>query len=278
MTQTNTGRLATPDEFCEFAGLTKGHAAQMRYAGTGPVRKKYDLLARMFKLERDDPQWYGRHQRLAEILAPVRIYQDIQDPEHRQYIHTQKVLAESLNLEYTKLEEAWQTFEVLRLAFLLQQSPMFEDQSVGYMRSDDALTSSLAQYPDMGNTDRDPREIMVERAGFFRDRGTALRRLAEALLLGSPHVLGRDTHADVEPWRCDVAERLRSELLAEGQDHPLIAAGIGTDALTLATALRAVSHAIGLKAQGYAHARRGVVPDAIWLDTGKAPHEADEDD
>jgi predicted DNA-binding transcriptional regulator AlpA len=37
MTQTvDTRRLATPAEFCEFAGVTPGHAAQMRYAGTGP--------------------------------------------------------------------------------------------------------------------------------------------------------------------------------------------------------------------------------------------------
>ena len=37
MTQSVDSRpLATTDDFCEFAGVTKGHAAQMRYAGTGP--------------------------------------------------------------------------------------------------------------------------------------------------------------------------------------------------------------------------------------------------
>jgi len=35
-TQFDTRPLATPTEFCEYAGVTKGHAAQMRYAGTGP--------------------------------------------------------------------------------------------------------------------------------------------------------------------------------------------------------------------------------------------------
>jgi len=35
-TQIDTRRLATVDEFCEFAGLTRGQAAQMRYTGSGP--------------------------------------------------------------------------------------------------------------------------------------------------------------------------------------------------------------------------------------------------
>jgi predicted DNA-binding transcriptional regulator AlpA len=28
--------LATPDEFCAFAGITPAHAAQLRYTGAGP--------------------------------------------------------------------------------------------------------------------------------------------------------------------------------------------------------------------------------------------------
>jgi predicted DNA-binding transcriptional regulator AlpA len=28
--------LATDDEFCEYAGITKGHSAQLRYTGKGP--------------------------------------------------------------------------------------------------------------------------------------------------------------------------------------------------------------------------------------------------
>jgi len=36
MTQTEIRRLATVDEFCEYAGLTRGQAAQMRYMGSGP--------------------------------------------------------------------------------------------------------------------------------------------------------------------------------------------------------------------------------------------------
>lgn len=36
MTQTEIRRLATVDEFCEYAGLTRGHAAQLRYTGDGP--------------------------------------------------------------------------------------------------------------------------------------------------------------------------------------------------------------------------------------------------
>lgn len=33
---TPSDRLVTPAEFCEFAGITEAHAAQLRYAGTGP--------------------------------------------------------------------------------------------------------------------------------------------------------------------------------------------------------------------------------------------------
>lgn len=36
-TDTEIRRLATVGEFCEFAGITEGHAAQMRYKGDGPA-------------------------------------------------------------------------------------------------------------------------------------------------------------------------------------------------------------------------------------------------
>jgi predicted DNA-binding transcriptional regulator AlpA len=36
MPQTEMRPLATVDEFCQFAGLTRGQAAQMRYMGSGP--------------------------------------------------------------------------------------------------------------------------------------------------------------------------------------------------------------------------------------------------
>jgi predicted DNA-binding transcriptional regulator AlpA len=35
-TETEIRRLATVDEFCEFAGITLGHAAQLRYTDDGP--------------------------------------------------------------------------------------------------------------------------------------------------------------------------------------------------------------------------------------------------
>lgn len=33
---TEIPRLATVEDFCDFAGLTRGQAAQMRYTGDGP--------------------------------------------------------------------------------------------------------------------------------------------------------------------------------------------------------------------------------------------------
>jgi predicted DNA-binding transcriptional regulator AlpA len=37
MTQTEIRPLATVDEFCTYAGVTRGQAAQLRYTGGGPV-------------------------------------------------------------------------------------------------------------------------------------------------------------------------------------------------------------------------------------------------
>jgi predicted DNA-binding transcriptional regulator AlpA len=36
MAQTEIRPLATVDDFCEYAGVTRGQAAQMRYMGSGP--------------------------------------------------------------------------------------------------------------------------------------------------------------------------------------------------------------------------------------------------
>ena len=42
MTLVDTRPLATPAEFCEYAGITEGHAAQLRYVGEGPkIRKNH---------------------------------------------------------------------------------------------------------------------------------------------------------------------------------------------------------------------------------------------
>jgi predicted DNA-binding transcriptional regulator AlpA len=37
MTETEIRRLATVDDFCQYAGLTRGQAAQLRYMGDGPA-------------------------------------------------------------------------------------------------------------------------------------------------------------------------------------------------------------------------------------------------
>jgi hypothetical protein len=243
-------------------------------AGVAAVAKKrYDLLARLFRLERQDPSWAEGRQPLAEVLAPQFAYDGTLDSAYRHYRKTTEVLMESLAFGEGKLEYLWQTFEVLRMAHNLQGTLLFHKSLPDYFEWDRRLAESLDEYPDLGSSDRDPIGIRTEREQFSRELGLALNRMSEGVQPIWPHVLGRDTHAPFASWRCDVAQQLFDEIVAQGDKHPFVEAGIGPDGQTLSVAIRSVSHAVGRRARELSMRPGGAQPDEVWVDSGKAPYE-----
>ncbi|OPX05193.1 SIR2 family protein [Mycobacterium sp. AT1] len=246
-------------------------------AGVAAVAKKrYGLLARLLALERPDPSWGDTRQPLAEILSAASSYEETSDAPHRHYGKVTAVLREALRFSDSKLQDLWQRFEVIRLAHNIQRALLFHTNLPVFLEQQSLLDESLDRYPDLGNTgDVDPLEIRRDREAFSREWGFALNRMAEGMLVQPlwPHVLGRDTHAPIATWRCDIAQQLFDEISAQGDDHPLVIAGIGPDGETLAAAVRAVSHAIGRRARESSMRPSGIQPEEVWADTGRAPYE-----
>jgi len=245
-------------------------------AGVAAVAKKrYDLLARLFRMERQDPSWAEARQPLAEILAASFAYEDTADRTYRHYQKVTSALGESLRFGEAKLADLWQTFEVLRLAHNVQRAFVFNQNLPDYVEWDRRLAESLDEYPDLGSSDKDPVEIAQERQQYTQEWGRALNRMAEGVLVQPlwPHVLGRDTHASVASWRCDAAQQLFDEITAQGDEHPIVRAGIGPDGQTLAAAIRSVSHCLGRRARESSMRPGGAQPDELWVDSGRAPYE-----
>jgi hypothetical protein len=268
-TQPRAGGLVSLLQLRMIAGATMFYAAGVAAVAS----KRYEVLTRLLRLERDNPNWYGFREPAAQVLDAGRIYENIPNPNHRHYRLTQQILAEALSLNSEKLDDYWQLFEVLRLASLIIADPSFGKPASVFEAWDAKLTASLEQYPDLGSTDRDPEEIRKERGEWVRERGLALRRLADAVPLIAPHLLGHDTYAELEPWKCEIAERMCYEVVADGGGHPLVLAGFATSSTSLATALKAVSHKVGLEVRRHLFSRPGWVPRDIWLDTGLTPSE-----
>jgi hypothetical protein len=242
------------------------------------LTKRHDLTARILRLERDDPLRYGRRQLLADVLEPAaHAYRETHNPNSRHFLLVSRLLTDALSIRGDQLQDAWQTFEVLRIATAAQRMLIFNRNASDYYRIERELASSLQEFPDLGSTGAvDPVEISMQRGELNRQRFDYLDRLAQATAVNAQHVLGRDTHG-AESWVNPVAQRLHDELLRDKSAHPLVLAGIGLEVdsisdrwLGLSIALRAVSHAIGKRAinESWKWAP-GALPDMIWLDTGE---------
>jgi len=244
------------------------------------LSKRYGLLARILGLERDNPLRYGQRQLLADVLEPsAHAYRETQNPNNRHFRLVSRLVTDALSIRGDQLQDAWQAFEVLRIATAAQQMLIFNRNASDYYKFEQDLDRSLQEFPDLGSTgDTDPVSIRRQREELNRQRFAYLDILAQATSVNAQHLLGRDTHG-AESWVNPVAQRLCDELLRDKSDHPLVLAGIGRDVdsisdrwLGLSIALRAVSHAIGKRADNESWKwAPGALPDAIWLDTGKTP-------
>ncbi len=115
-----------------------------------------------------------------------------------------------------------------------------------------------------------------KRAETRQNRDRALGSMADLVNAGRPHVLTADLRMD-EAYRSVAAERLVSDLETEADSHPLVTAQLVRDPRALVVALRAVSVALGRVGRQLAWSRVqntvGIIPNEIWLDTGKSPEE-----
>ncbi|NMO54530.1 hypothetical protein HH310_25520 [Actinoplanes sp. TBRC 11911] len=234
--------------------------------------QRYDLLARVLKAQ--GPHRYRYEQEpLVEALDADRVYTS-EIGSARLHTLLCPLLVEALALGEEPIEDAWQTFEVLRLASALISHPGFEARLSRLKETTAASAAAQAKFEAAEQNGADTTAERDEMREAEEDKGRALGSLANIAGLRRPHILIVD-HMPLH--RSPVAEGLARDIAAETDAHPLIAAKVARDPTALQAAVEAVSVAGGRLGEDLGWSRLpsggGILPNDIWLDTAKTLEE-----
>lgn len=232
--------------------------------------KRHSLLGRLLARETSDS--YEGESLLASVLEANRA---LENTPPRLYQFLRPLLEQSLSITPEALEDAWQHFEVLRIATVVINDPLYEQllSQLSQHESDFLeLQNSFEQAESTGTGIERARALRAQ-AAQVRDR--ALEEIAGRAPVRGAHLLAVDRRNN-RRWHSPIAERLARELATEGASHPLIQSALYRDATALSVALRAVSAGVGLVANelSWSGVRPGVasfIPDEIWIDSGQTP-------
>jgi hypothetical protein len=220
-------------------------------AGVAAVAaQRFDLLGRLFALQRPN-RYNGGYEAFAVSLDAESGYENARNTPTRVYDTVTPLLSEALSLSSEALNDSWQLFEVLRLAWVVHRHPRFAQLHMSYTEMDEA-------YQD---------------AGALQSRDRVLGILSGLAPIRRPHVLTADLRMG-ERYQSVTATRLVHDLKAEGAAHPLITSGFTTNPKSFAVAVAAVNTRLGAVGSELSWSRgNGFIPSQIWLDTGKTPEE-----
>ncbi|WP_458115668.1 SIR2 family protein [Arthrobacter sp. D2-10] len=239
-------------------------------AGVSAVAgQRFDLLARLFALQRPN-RYSGEYEPLAFSLDAGSGYENARNSPTRVFDTVVPLLKEALSFGSEALDDSWQLFEVLRLAWVTHRNPQFAQLLPSYVEMDAAYQEANSALERAGSGNG---EAQRARASVQQGRDRALEVLGRLAPVGRPHVLTTDLRGN-ERYRSVTANRLISDIKAEGTAHPLIASGFNTDPDGFAVAVAAVSARLGTIGSDLSWGRgNGFIPSQIWLDTGKTPEE-----
>jgi len=223
--------------------------------------QRVDLLERLFSLRGMSST--QRAQPVATRLSPPWFSDGLVSTAHH---HTEvvKIVSEALGLGEGPIHDALQLFEVLRAASVTLAADSHQGLVEEYAKRDDALRQTNEEI----------------RAEAVSERDRILGKCADACVraVHAAHIFAAELASDddeIRRWRSPVAERLAEEVKNLGEEHPLVVAwGAPADSLWLA--LKGVSAAAGriagkLEWQQIPAGTVGVIPDELWLDTGRPP-------
>ncbi|RNI23779.1 SIR2 family protein [Flexivirga caeni] len=204
----------------------------MYAAGIAAVAaQRFDLLNRLFRLTRRPHSRYdGTREYLAAHLIPAG--EATPDPREMRE-RFDPILREALGLGGDGLQQYWQQFEVLRLAWLLSRTDDFEQQ-VADVESKKAALDKLDQAAGS-----------QEQTEAWENWHRGLGSLMSAVRTGPVRVFVRDTFLGWDlSWRCPAADDLASVVSVE-PSHPLNTSAMFTSPEAAAAALKVVSSALG---------------------------------
>ncbi|WP_137872720.1 SIR2 family protein [Rhodococcus sp. Q] len=197
----------------------------------------------------------GDHDSVLAVCAANTAYEHVPRSARAQYEQLLPVLDQSLTLTHDALDDAWQRFEILRLATLVLSQPNFEtqrDRYIEYKHSYEGLNEQSTARPEA-----------------WQHMDKALADVARWLQVDQLHILMRDTRdPSFTGWSSTAIAQLTRELDTD-PEHPLVSIGANHAERDLRTALDAVN--TRLRMQTHAHTKPPTpgtirVPDDVWLD------------
>lgn len=272
-------RFASP---AEGSGLTKLLSLRvvsgsiLFYAvGVATVAaQRFDLLARLFAMKRPH-RYNGNYEPLASELDAASGYEGAKNTHTRVFDLIAPLIADSLSLGDEPLEDAWQKFEILRLAWATQNHPRFAGLQDKFADEDFKFATKNSEFEEAErHSAPNVSEAQAARAEAWQNRDRLLGEISRLPLIGRPHVLTVDNRADGR-HRSLMATRIQHDLEAEGESHPLMTCGFFTSVDDGLVAVEAVSAALGVI--GYESSRNrvqdsvGFIPVRMWIDSGQTP-------
>lgn len=257
-------RLSLPNRWAgdgRLINLPLAAASMLLYSAgvAAAAAQNYDRIRALFVLNGEPVGNQGGALSLASALAPNRQWVALPMQGASHYDATAPTLVEALGISVVAVEEAWQLFEVVRLAYLLV-TEHGGDVTAAVAQS----TSAREQYKALSSVDSASAIAGPANAIHAAIADLAQGRCHAAKLhlfaVEKSHVRGVGQY-----WGSPIAERLASELAREGDLHPLVRA-FGGDAVSVEMAVRAVSRAVGKAAEAEPGTWRR---EQFWLDTSQ---------
>lgn len=238
--------------------------------------QRFDLLARLFALRRPN-RYNGEYESLALGLDAESGYEGAQKIRTRFFDSVCPLLTEALSFGPEALDDSWQLFEVLRLAWVTYRDPRFAGLRSEDGEKDRTYQEAEVHFDRVGQASGgDVDSVRSVLATARQDRGRVLGSLCRLAPVGRPHILTADLRMD-ERYQSVTATRLLHDLKAESAAHPLTTSGFVDDPDGFALAVKAVSTRLGMIGNelswGRVRGGGGVVPSQMWLDSGKTPGE-----
>lgn len=246
-------------------------------AGVAAVAaQRFDMLRKLFALKRPS-RFADELESFAAGLDATAGYEGAINQPTRVFDIVAPLLADSLSLGAEPVEDAWQRFEVLRLAWAILQSPDFNARKTEFAEKDGLAQKEQKHFEETDNSGGDISAAQYSRGVAFQARNRALSEVGKLACIGSPHILVNDywgghRHQSV------TAIRLLHDLEAEGTAHPLVTCGLLSDLDFALTAVEAVSISVGAVGARLSHSKiphgaAGAIPLQVWVDSGKTPEE-----
>lgn len=237
--------------------------------------QRYDLLGKLFAARRLN-RFDGKFETLAATLDASASYENLKDSTTRLHRKLAPLLEEALQIGREPLEEAWQTFELLRMSWTVTRHESFDRLKTDFAGAEEVYQPLQSDCRLIEQSGRTPdQEKQQGRYQAWQERDRTLGQIGRLAPIRSPHVLAseRDERNDWAPSR--LIQKLIEDVRSGGDDGALISEGLFKSSGDASVAIMAVSLQIGAIARELIWKQLppggGFLPSAIWLDSGLPP-------